>query len=58
MSFDKVPLPAARKDMYENAAPFHRAEDLTCGGRLAQIQHGEQIYTLRITAADKLILTK
>ncbi|WP_146344536.1 hemin uptake protein HemP [Phaeobacter marinintestinus] len=38
--------------------PAHRAEDLTNGGNLAQIELGDQVYTLRITRAGKLILTK
>lgn len=38
--------------------PAHRAEDLTDGGNLAHIELGEQVYTLRITRAGKLILTK
>ena len=38
--------------------PVHRAEDLTAGGNLAQILLAEQVYTLRITRAGKLILTK
>lgn len=38
--------------------PTHRAEELTDGGNLAQIQLGQQLYTLRITRAGKLILTK
>lgn len=38
--------------------PIHRAEDLTEGGQLANIALGEQVYTLRITRAGKLILTK
>jgi hemin uptake protein HemP len=40
------------------ALPSHRAEDLTGGGNLAQIELGDQVYTLRITRAGKLILTK
>ncbi len=40
------------------APPLHLAQDLTNGGQLAQIQLGDQIYTLRITRAGKLILTK
>ncbi|MCA0871214.1 hemin uptake protein HemP [Seohaeicola saemankumensis] len=40
------------------ALPAHRAEDLTDGGNLAHIELGEQVYTLRITRAGKLILTK
>ena len=42
----------------EPVLPAHRAEELTGGGRLAHIELGEQIYTLRITRAGKLILTK
>ncbi len=38
--------------------PAHRAEDLTAGGNLAHIALGDQLYTLRITRAGKLILTK
>lgn len=40
------------------ALPIYLAEDLTQGGKLAQIVHEKQIYTLRITKANKLILTK
>ncbi len=38
--------------------PLHEATDLTAGGHLAQIALADQIYTLRITRAGKLILTK
>ena len=38
--------------------PLHDATRLTDGGSLANIQLGDQIYTLRITRAGKLILTK
>lgn len=38
--------------------PTFAAEDLTQGGDTAQIVLGAQIYTLRITRAGKLILTK
>jgi hemin uptake protein HemP len=38
--------------------PLHRAQDLTKGGVLAQIDLDGQIYALRITRAGKLILTK
>ncbi len=38
--------------------PSHKAEDLTKGGNLAHIELGDQLYTLRITRAGKLILTK
>lgn len=38
--------------------PTYAAKDLTEGGDLAQIVLGGQTYTLRITRASKLILTK
>jgi hemin uptake protein HemP len=38
--------------------PCHRAEDLMRGGQAAHIKLGDQLYTLRITRAGKLILTK
>lgn len=39
-------------------APLYDATTLTEGGHLAQIALADQIYTLRITRAGKLILTK
>lgn len=38
--------------------PVHAAETLTGGGQIANIVLHDQIYTLRITRAGKLILTK
>lgn len=38
--------------------PTYAALDLTEGGDLAQIILGDQTYTLRVTRAGKLILTK
>ena len=38
--------------------PTYAALDLTNGGDIAQIVLDEQTYTLRITRAGKLILTK
>jgi hemin uptake protein HemP len=38
--------------------PYHRAEDLLGGRGEARIVLGDQVYTLRITRAGKLILTK
>lgn len=38
--------------------PTYSAEDLTEGGGTAQIVLGDKTYTLRITRAGKLILTK
>ena len=43
---------------HEVKAPAHKATDLTDGGTTAQISLGDQVYTLRITRAQKLILTK
>lgn len=41
-----------------DSVPKHAARDLTGGGDLAQIVLKEKTYTLRITRAGKLILTK
>ena len=41
-----------------NATPVHQATRLTGDNGLAHIQLGDQLYTLRITRAGKLILTK
>ena len=38
--------------------PCHRAEDLMGSSQTAHIKLGDQLYTLRITRAGKLILTK
>lgn len=38
--------------------PTHDANDLTFGGNQALITLNDQVYTLRITRAGKLILTK
>lgn len=38
--------------------PTYRAEDLCDGGIEARIVLGQQAYSLRITKAGKLILTK
>ncbi|MEO0484974.1 MAG: hemin uptake protein HemP [Pseudomonadota bacterium] len=42
----------------EEDLPVYDAADLTKGGDLAKIKLGDQLYTLRITRAGKLILTK
>ena len=49
---DRTPVPVRMQ------APLHDATMLTKGGHLAQIALADQIYTLRITRAGKLILTK
>ncbi|MFD1911811.1 hemin uptake protein HemP [Halodurantibacterium flavum] len=41
-----------------SSLPLHDATELTGGGIQAQIRLNDQIYTLRITKAGKLILTK
>lgn len=45
-------------DTARQAPPVHDALDLTKGGDLAVIRLGDQSYTLRVTRAGKLILTK
>lgn len=42
----------------DDMVPVYAATDLTKGGDLARIKLDEQLYTLRITRAGKLILTK
>ena len=42
----------------EDTLPIYDATDLTKGGDLARIKLDDQLYTLRITRAGKLILTK
>ena len=54
LTFDcsqRVAIPSLR-------VPMHDATELTAGGHLAQIALSDQVYTLRITRAGKLILTK
>ncbi|WP_411889252.1 hemin uptake protein HemP [Yoonia sp. SDW83-1] len=55
MSIHTMP---ARTDQPSPNLPVYDAEVLTEGGDLAHIVLGEQVYTLRITRAGKLILTK
>jgi hemin uptake protein HemP len=54
MSFHTPPP----KKLQAPSLPTYAASDLTDGGDLAQIILDGQIYTLRITRANKLILTK
>lgn len=42
----------------EDSLPVYEATHLTKGGDLARIKLEDQLYTLRITRAGKLILTK
>jgi len=41
-----------------NTPPEYAARDLTKNGEIAHISLQEKVYTLRITRAGKLILTK
>ena len=45
-------------DRPDSTVPLYDALDLTQGDGLAQIRLNDQLYTLRITRAGKLILTK
>ena len=42
----------------ETETPVHLARELTKDGSVAFICHQDKVYTLRITRAGKLILTK
>ncbi|MEQ6203435.1 hemin uptake protein HemP [Sulfitobacter sp. HNIBRBA2951] len=54
MSFHTPPP----KKVQPMSLPTYTASDLTAGGDTAQIVLDGQVYTLRITRANKLILTK
>ncbi|TVP73032.1 MAG: hemin uptake protein HemP [Rhodobacteraceae bacterium] len=43
---------------WPDCIPLHQALDLTARGNVAHIDLSGQVYTLRITRAGKLILTK
>jgi len=49
---------AQETDRPVETAPVYDAADLTRGGDIARIRLSDQLYTLRITRAGKLILTK
>ena len=51
-------MSATTASALEPKAPLHDALDLTSGGDVAVIRLGDQCYTLRVTRAGKLILTK
>ncbi|MHC0052716.1 hemin uptake protein HemP [Actibacterium sp. D379-3] len=53
-----TPAPALPDDTAPHGAPVHDARALTGGSGQAHITLDGQIYTLRITRAGKLILTK
>ncbi|WP_189412258.1 hemin uptake protein HemP [Neogemmobacter tilapiae] len=44
--------------LIQDTTPIHDAMNLTSGGSLARIVLNGQVYSLRITRAGKLILTK
>lgn len=50
--------PTASVTLLRDSTPVHEATRLTDGGSQARIVLGDQVYTLRITRAGKLILTK
>lgn len=54
MTFHSAPPKRAQT----TTLPTYAARDLTEGGDLAQIVLDDQTYTLRVTRAGKLILTK
>lgn len=53
-------MTAIEKDTSQHiqTLPVYDAVELTKGGGLAQIRLDDKLYTLRITRAGKLILTK
>lgn len=55
MHIDAAPRATA---VMNDTTPCHDAELLTAGGNLARIVLHGQVYSLRITRAGKLILTK
>lgn len=55
MTVHSVPMQTARST---SSMPVYAATDLTLGGNQTQITLNDQVYTLRITRAGKLILTK
>jgi hemin uptake protein HemP len=54
----KPSLPGARPEQQPQSMPVIDIRDLLAGGKEAIIVHGGERYRLRVTAKDKLILTK
>jgi hemin uptake protein HemP len=54
----KPPTPGGRDGRDRADMPVIDIRDLLAGGREAVIVHGGERYRLRVTAKDKLILTK
>jgi hemin uptake protein HemP len=57
-SWPEDAAPSLRRIGLHQDLPSHDARVLTGGSSVAQIHLDGQVYTLRITRADKLILTK
>ena len=53
-----VDTPLRAVSLIDEATPCHDAIRLTEGGNMARIVLNGQVYSLRITRAGKLILTK
>ncbi|SFG42402.1 Hemin uptake protein hemP [Palleronia marisminoris] len=47
-----------RSDVTSDPTPRHEASDLLRGSTTAEIRLEDRVYTLRLTRAGKLILTK
>ena len=54
----RVPAHPATEGSQPAAVPSHDAFDITDGGNIAQIVLDDKHYSLRVTKAGKLILTK
>ncbi|WP_375261376.1 hemin uptake protein HemP [Palleronia sp.] len=52
-----APLPERQKEA-PRPTPRHEASDILCGSNTAEIRLEDRVYTLRLTRAGKLILTK
>lgn len=52
------PVTPIQSDAKTDQVPMYRAQDLTQNGNQAAIELDGKIYSLRITRANKLILTK
>ena len=52
------PVAAGAVAVLPSQGPVHRAADLLAGSDTARIVLGDRVYTLRLTRADKLILTR
>ncbi|MDG4649930.1 hemin uptake protein HemP [Roseibacterium sp. SDUM158017] len=58
MSYQSAPSPSDARPVPHQALPVHDARGLTGGEGTAFIVLDDKTYTLRITRAGKLILTK